>query len=157
MPYATAQQFVDTYTNDEAVQLSEIDNPSAGAVNDAEIETAIADAQREIDGYLAIRYTLPLLSTPQIIRVIALRIARKNLDLYDPREIVLKDYEVALDWLKQIAAGKLALVLEDGTVLPLPPIGTAIASGEVAFGPGVRVFTPERLAGYQEQFPGWLR
>jgi phage gp36-like protein len=154
MPYATPQQFIDTYTNDEAVQLSEIDNPAAGAVNDAQIGDAIADAQREIDGYLAVRYALPLVIVPDIIRLIALRIARKNLDLLKPREIVLEDYKTALDWLKQIAAGKLALVLPDGTVLP--PLTAPVVSGTIAFGVGERIFTRETLDSYQAYWQGRL-
>lgn len=92
----------------------------------AVVSEALANADRVIDGYLAMRkptaYTLPLNPVPDIVTVWARQIARYYLhkdrvrtdDKSDP---VVRDYRDALALLGQVRDGKFSLGLDD----PLPP------------------------------------
>jgi phage gp36-like protein len=71
---------------------------------------ALADADAEIDSYLAARYTLPLGSTPGVLTRLAADMTRYR--LYDDGmpETVRQRYEDAVSLLKRMAKGEGLLV-----------------------------------------------
>jgi phage gp36-like protein len=112
----------------------------------ARIETALADADATINGYLAMRkprpYPLPLDPVPGIVSVWARQIARYLLlqDRFGTREEtdpVIRDYRSALRFLEFVREGKFSLGVDD----PLPPAG----AGSPAFIAPERVFTDATL------------
>ena len=115
------------------------DLESGGAV----VADAIADAQAEVDTYLASRYTLPLSSVPDAITRIAAQIARYNLWRRDvpadhPAYVAYRD---ALKDLARIADGSMNLGLSQlGEALPQDG-GPSASTNE-------RVFDRDTLADY---------
>ena len=73
------------------------------------IEEALQDASEEIDSYIAIRYVLPLPSTPSTLKRIACNIARYRLYFQSPTEEVENRYKAEIDFLKRVADGKAVL------------------------------------------------
>lgn len=79
------------------------------------IQQAIADADAEIDGYLAVRYSVPLAPVPAVIIKMSKDIAVYNLfsrigiDENDGTKNYLNRYRAAIDYFKLIASGKVDL------------------------------------------------
>lgn len=135
MPYTTQQEMIDRFGEAEVVQLTDRDG-SAGAIVAQVLDQAIADADAEIDGYLAGGgYTLPLASVPAILSRIGADITRYH--LYDDAatEDVRRRYDRAVALLAAIAKGTVSLGAGD-------PQGSADAPQTVA---PTRVFTRDDL------------
>jgi len=73
------------------------------------IEEALQDASEEIDSYIAVKYVLPLPSTPSTLKRIACNIARYRLYFQQPTEEIENRYKEEIDFLKRIADGKATL------------------------------------------------
>ena len=73
------------------------------------IEEALQDASEEIDSYIAVKYVLPLPSTPSTLKRIACNIARYRLYFQQPTEEVENRYKAEIDFLKRVADGKATL------------------------------------------------
>lgn len=103
---------------------------------------AEAESASLIDGYLATRYTLPLVSVPQIVTGWAGDITRFK--LWDERapDEVRRRYDDALEQLALLARGQIAL----------PPGSDGVAVASSGFGvdgfSDVRIFTAETLADF---------
>lgn len=139
MTYATQADLVERFGETEIAQLTDRDN---GAVIDATVVArALADADAEIDGYLAARYALPLATAPALLTRLAADIARYR--LYDERttEAVRQRYQDATRMLDRIAAGTVDL----GAAAPEADTGAAVA---VASRAPSRVFTTDVLRLY---------
>jgi phage gp36-like protein len=142
MPYASKQEMIDRFGQDELIQLTDRSNPPTGAIVDSVLDAALADADAEINGYLQARYTLPLASVPLLVSRLARDIARYF--LYDDQvpETIGDRYRAAVKTLDQISKGVIQLGLDQaGQSTP------ATASPEtVADTP---VFSTDTLADYQ--------
>lgn len=120
---------------------------------EAEIDELLADggatafvaaadaADAVINGYLATRYTLPLVTVPVLVRAWAEDLTRYNLwDERSPDEVRRRQEEV-LDQLRLLSDGK----------INLPP-GVDSAAPEVSAAPAYysadRVFTSDTLSGF---------
>lgn len=105
--YANRLAMIDRYGEGELIQLT--DRARLGVIDDAVLDQALLDADAEIDGYLAVRYTLPLASTPPVLVRIACDVARYR--LYDDAatEEVRNRYTDAVKWLAAIARGLVSL------------------------------------------------
>lgn len=94
----------DTYIEDESEREAKI-TPI--------VESAIADAEGEVDGYLAKRYPVPLTVVPKAISKFTKDIAVYNLysrvgiDEGDKEKNYLNRYRAAIDFLKLAADGKI--------------------------------------------------
>lgn len=79
------------------------------------IDTAIADAEGEIDGYLAKRYAVPISPTPKVINKFAKDIAVYNLysrigiDESGEEKNYLNRYNAAVKFLTLVAEGKVSI------------------------------------------------
>jgi phage gp36-like protein len=109
MPYATIAQFITAFGELEAVELSNLDDPSATVIVNAPIDAALADASALIDTYLGNRYSLPLAYTPAVLVPCCLDIARHRLDRIRVREDVRQAYEDRIRWLEQVCKGIISL------------------------------------------------
>lgn len=141
MPYTTRPLLEERFGLDELIQRTDKFQPYTGAVVDAVLSRAIADADAEIDGFVGARYALPLCEpVPAVLVPIACDIARYR--LYDDAvpEIVRQRYEDAVSRLKDIAAGRLTLGID--------PASTTPASAGVRFRSRDRVFSDDLLERY---------
>lgn len=132
MPYATQQDLVDRFGYEQLAQLSDRD---AGTVVDATVVgRALADADAEIDGYLAALYALPLASTPPLVLRLACDIARYRLFGDRVTDQVRQLYTDAVRDLKSIASG--AIKVDGAAALPVSDAAVT-----------VRVSAPARIFG----------
>lgn len=130
--YLTEAQFERRFGQRELVDLQE------GGASFGQTENEAAGL---IDGYLATRYTLPLLSVPLMLQGWAADVTRFKLWGERAPDEVRRRYEDALEQLQQLAKGLIAL----------PPDATGAAvSTPVAFGgySQPRVFDACGLQGY---------
>lgn len=101
--YATRKDLEVRFGEDE---LQELDLMQTAGNS---IEEALQDASEEIDSYIAVRYVLPLPSTPSTLKRIACNIARFRLYFQSPTEEVENRYKAEIDFLKRVADGKATL------------------------------------------------
>jgi phage gp36-like protein len=107
MTYATQADMVDRFGETE---LSQRTNRVDGTTIDTTVlGRALADADAEIDGYLAGRYALPLATVPTALVRVACDVARYR--LYDDgiTDVVRQRYEDATSFLKRISSGDVVL------------------------------------------------
>lgn len=143
MTYATAADLLTRFSEEEIAQRSDRNMPrlvdaallvavvaggSLTAWTAAEqaaataalgvITGALADADSTIDGYLASRYTVPLVTpAPAVVRT-ACDLARYY--LYDDQvtETVQKRYDAAVAWLRDVSTGKVSLGADSNQQAP---------------------------------------
>lgn len=139
MPYATPQQLVDRFGE---VQLGRLaDRDRTGELDAAVLSAAIADADQEIDAYLATRYRLPLDPVPGRITALSCDIAFYRLHAAAAPDDVRKRYEDALRVLRDLADGRAAL--DQGGLQPETSGG-----GSADYAGPPRVFDRRTLEGF---------
>lgn len=142
MTYATLPDMIAEYGEQKIVQLTDRSRPRLNAVDEAVLGRALADADAEINGYLEVRYPLPLTAvSPDLVRN-ACYIAYFRLfkDTVPPE--VRTAYEDAVSWLNKVSAGRVRLVgLSVESAQPVAA-GRVIVSGEA------RAFSRKSLEGY---------
>lgn len=131
MTYATRQDLADRYGEDEVAQRESV--LPAGAV-----DRALGDADAEIDGYLAGRYSVPVSPVPARLTAIAAQIARYGLLGDAATEVARKGYEDARAWLRDVQSGR---ALVDGA--------TALSGAEPSG-------TVDYVVGRDKAFPGGI-
>src|SRR5271165_430580 len=109
MPYATAQDLIDRFGETELVQLTDRSDPPAYAIDQAVASSALATASAEMDGYICVKYALPLSAVSPVLVDLACDIARFRLYSVRATEEVQKRYDAALARLKEIARGTFKL------------------------------------------------
>lgn len=96
---------------DEGTLTQLTDDEGLGVINEARVTAAITEADSEIDSYLSTRYTVPLATTPEVVKALSVTIAIWN--LYGRRGLVdeMREtrYKAAVDLLKQISKGAATL------------------------------------------------
>lgn len=143
MPYASIADFTTAFGHDEAIALTNLDNPQIEVIGTAMLTRALDDATALIDGYLSIAgYTLPITPAPPILLGYCCDIARYKLDRNQARDEVRMRYEDAISWLKDVAKGLASLGVDAGGEAVTPDTGGGLYS------PGVRVFRRESLKYY---------
>ncbi|MBV5296294.1 MAG: DUF1320 domain-containing protein [Curvibacter lanceolatus] len=141
MTYATQSDLVDRFGDTELIQRT---NRTGGNTIDAVVlGRALADADAEIDGYLAARYQLPIATPPALLVRLAADIARYH--LYDDGlpDTVSKRYTDAVALLKRLATGEVQLVGAASVVVAPNTAEIPVLSRSQP-----RQFGPEQLAGY---------
>ncbi len=128
--YCTKQNMIDRYGNEELIQLTDRDN--LGVIDDTVLGQAQADADAEIDGYLASRYTLPLPDVPTSLVRVACEISRYH--LYDDTAPAgVKDrYDNSVRFLRLVSKGDIRLLQDTGV--------TEETAGAAEVVPGRNVF-----------------
>lgn len=136
--YATVADLIAAYGNQEVIALTDreerSDPDNAGTVDATVALEALTRASSEADTYIAVRYALPLASTPQALTAVVCDIARFRLTGGETTETtpIADRYKAAVHWLKEIASGRAVL----------PGVATVAPGGEggVEFATGRRVF-----------------
>lgn len=111
------------------------------------IDTAIADADGEIDGYLAKRYPVPLTVIPKVINKFSKDIALYNLfsrmgiEKDSDAEIYLTRYNAAIKFLTLVAEGKVAIGADEDS----GPVSAAATGFTVQSSP--RLFSRASMRG----------
>ena len=135
MTYATRAHMIAAYGEDELIELT--DRAETGGIDDAVLSPALVAADAEIDGYVGRVVALPMTEVPQLLRQLALVIARYRLSTDQPDGRVRLDYEDALVTLKAISKGVVVLDLpsaEEPSPINRRVLGTAAPR---VFGPGM--------------------
>lgn len=140
MNYATVNEFILSFGEDEAIALTNPSDPAAQNVAQDVLNNALDNAKAEIDAYISTRYSLPLASVPPILQVHCLSITRYRLSIIEPGEDVIRRYNQAIAFLRDIAAGKSSLGLAQDS--------EAESSDSPAYKTRSGSFTRENLAGY---------
>lgn len=107
MSYATRQNMIDEFGETELIQLT--DRLKLGVINAQVLERAFAGADAEINGHIASRYSLPLVSVPQLLVGYACDIARYKLFTNEAPQVVMDRYNQAMRYLEGVASGKFSL------------------------------------------------
>lgn len=106
------------------------------------VEQAIADADAEIDGYLAKRYKVPFGKTPQVINKFAKDIAlynmvsRKGVDENDREKTYLTRYNAAIAFLTKVAEGKISIGVSENNTEDAARIGFSMSNSPRLFSRG---------------------
>jgi phage gp36-like protein len=129
--YGSIDLFIEAFGDAESLVLTNLDDPTAAAIDSVPLTRALTDAAALIDSYLSRRYQLPLLVIPQVLIPYALDIARYRLDRIRDREDVRRRYEDAIKWLESVRDGKCYLGTDVATNLP---VDVAVSIGAVNFG-----------------------
>lgn len=149
--YLTALEFIDRFTEREAVMLTAPTGSST--VDNARLEQGLADASAVVDGYLARRFALPLRDAstmapvvPEMIKRLSGDIARYLLTGTHIRETdaIRNRYQDALKMLDLIATGKLS----PGIELAMTTSASAPAGGSSAVRSGGRMFGADTLGSF---------
>lgn len=113
------------------------------------VQEAIADADAEIDGYLAKRYDVPMSPAPRVLNKFSKDIAVYNLmsrigiDEQDRDKTYLNRYNAAVKFLEGVAKGTISIGIGD----------TGSTQAQAAYN-GFRIEHPERLFS-RETMKGW--
>ncbi len=131
----------DSYREDDAERKKDI-TPIA--------EQAIADAQAEIDGYLASRYNVPFARVPAVICKFAKDIAiynlvsRMGIDENDREKTYLTRYNAAVAFLTKVSEGKVEVA-----TTPIEDIsGSVTVQNNFEARSNSRIFSRESMRGW---------
>lgn len=139
MTYAMRTDMTARFAEEELIQLTDRDR--LGQIDTAVLDRALADADAEINGYLSVRYTLPLAPAPTVLVRLAADLARYYLyDDHAPEQIKQR-YDDAVKFLRAVATGTAQLGTD--AAQPVPAV-----SGGARYRAGERVFSAETLRDY---------
>lgn len=152
MAYCTLDDIKKLLPEETIIQLTDDENLKPSAINPAlpahaaiigRIDEAIEAADAEIDGYCAVRYTVPFPTIPRLITGLSVEIAIYYLHARRTvPEKIEKRYEKAVARLKDIARGLLTLGID-------PPPAPASTGGAESNKPvSDRIFTREKMQGF---------
>lgn len=140
MTYAVLGDLIKRAGDAEILQIADRDDDQ---IADPDvILAALESADEKINAWLGARFSLPLSTTPPIVVLWAVSIARYFLHRDGAPDHVVRDYKDALADLQAAASGKLSLPGLDG-VQPGTPSQVGISSG----GPEP-VFNRDNLEGF---------
>lgn len=109
MPYSTLADLIAQYGEPMLREATDRGEVATGEIDAAAIDRAIASADALIDGYLKVRYALPLVATPAIVQELSMTIALYKAHPNVASEKVRKDFEDAMKMLDKISAGTIRL------------------------------------------------
>ncbi|MGZ5055670.1 MAG: gp436 family protein [Methylobacter sp.] len=131
MAYCTEQNLIDRYGETELIQLT--DQANAAVIDTGVLNSAIADADAEINSYLT-AYALPLATIPANFERMACDITRYYLFGSSVPELVQKRYDNAISYLKLVAKGGINIAPDTSGTVAAP------SSDDVAFQSSPSVF-----------------
>jgi phage gp36-like protein len=137
MAYCTEADLLHRVDEDTLSQLTS----DTGGVDSAVVDRAISAADEEIDGYLAVHYTLPFAVTPDRVRDLSADIAIYN--LYGRRDADIPEnrkdrYRDAVAFLRKLAEGKAVLDVPDPSTAEGGGIGITTSKSDRVFTRGKR-------------------
>lgn len=141
MTYATLAMLVKRFGERELITLTDRAETPTGQIDTALVDQELANTDAVINGRVGVRYRLPLDPVPEEVADLALAIAIYKLHPFTPNDKIVKDYELALRTLREIAAGDVKL--DAAGIAP----ASSGAEG-VQFIDRERPLTPESLRGF---------
>ncbi|MER9652531.1 DUF1320 domain-containing protein [Mesorhizobium sp. M0152] len=132
MAYATKDDITALYGADELLRVAE-DEASPGELDEAGVTAGLANASAEIDGYVGVKYPLPLAASTPTLQRLCVDIALYRLALKaGPRTDEHRTrYEDAVALLTKIAAGKATIGIPvDQTEETGPDFGSGFLTWE---------------------------
>lgn len=141
MPYASLEDLIERAGEDEILQVADRDED--GTPDPDVVEAALVHADNIANGYVAVRYALPLTAVPDLLRTWCVSIARYHLHRDGAPDYVVRDYKDALASLKDLARGVLDLPIGADDPQPAPS-----DSGRVSIVGPEPVFTADKLKGW---------
>lgn len=141
MPYSTLEDILALLPEQTVINLT--DDSGAGEIGQDKVAAAIADADAEIDGYCATRYTVPFDPVPAVIRKCSADLAIYNLYSRYAESVpeTRKDrYKNCLKLLENISRG----VVTVGETAAPPPLSTGAGKASAP----ERIFSPEKMETY---------
>ena len=136
MPYATKQNLIDRFGQQELVELT--DSAELGVIDDGAVAVALADTDAEINSFLAGRYTLPLTQTSPELERLACDIARYRLWDDAASETVKNRYDDAIKKLRDVSKGVASLGIDQASQPVKVSNGASISSDNHNFNRGNR-------------------
>ena len=135
MPYATKTDMQLRYGDAELQQLTDIGKPRTGAIVDAVLDRALADASAWIDSYLVGRYPLPITDAAALdgLKLHATGEARYLLMTANPDDAAQKAHDERERFFSRVAKGEISLIAA-------ADVPAALGLGPVLFKPGSKVF-----------------
>jgi len=118
MSYAQISDMILRYGETELLEISSTFGGSMDTINANAVNTALAEASDEIDGYLRERYVTPVATPTPKMTGVACALARYALSVggdSTPAEKVSNGHKSALSWLRSVKDGKVTL---NGELLP---------------------------------------
>src|SRR5438046_1940789 len=112
--YCARADLVERFGADKLAQLT--DETAAESTDDSEIEKACDEATGLVDSYVYGRYATPLDPVPPIVRKLAVDIAARFVWKHRASEAILRDYDSALSFLRDVSMGKAQLPGATGTL-----------------------------------------
>jgi phage gp36-like protein len=123
------------------VALSDREDTRSETIDQALFAAAIARASAMIDGYLAVRYQLPLATVPEMLRGLCETIAIYEAHGVSAPEKITRDRDAAVKTLRDIASGAVRL-----DIAGAEPAATG--AGTIETNGAERPFSPQTLKGY---------
>ena len=141
--YVDMAGMIARYGESKLIQLTDRDTPATGAIVDAVLSAALADAAATIHGYArSAGYAVPFAPAPDMVAGWQASIALYLLYRDDATYKATADWQAALSQLKDLAAGRIVLQAA-GITAPAP------AQGEtVLFDAPGRLMTGHNLEGF---------
>ncbi len=130
MSYCALNDLLLNFGEQEIEQVADRDRD--GIADDGVIADGISFSSDLIDGYLRSRYTLPLLTVPHNLVGVACDIVRYRLYQDQPTDLVVERYTAALQWLRDIADGRVSLEVSTTQ---------ALSDGRIAYSQPASIFT----------------
>lgn len=141
MSYSSLTALIDRAGEVEIRQIS--DRERRGVIDADTVAAALQDADNLINGYIGVKYALPLPAVPDLVETWATSIARYVLHRNGAPDNVVQDYKDAIAALKDVARGLLSLPVTTGEAAP------AVIGGQVMAKHRELVFTAARLRGWR--------
>lgn len=138
MSYATQADMIARYGEAELVQLTDRLNTPPVLVDAAVLAFALDSADAEIDGYLAVKFAVPLATPPRLIVDYACDIARYRLFADRASDLIRARYKDAIAFLDRVAKGT-------ATIAGAQALSAPAGGGSVQFEAGQKVFGRELL------------
>lgn len=142
MTYASLTDLIERAGESEILDVADRDGD--GTPDPDVIDAALVHADNVANGYLKVRYRLPLAAVPDLLRTWCVAIARYYLHRNGPPDYVVRDWKAAELALGQMARGIIDLPVAEGET---PPV-----AGDTG---NVRVVGPEPVFS-KEKLGGWL-
>lgn len=129
MKYLTRAEYLVRFGEPETIRVTAT-AAAPGAIDVAALDAAIVGAEELADAYLATRYTLPLPDpTPDALRELVADLARERLHKTRPLPAVTENADRARSFLKDLSAGRAALLVvdtpQDATATAAPAWGNS--------------------------------
>ncbi|HAK16757.1 MAG TPA: DUF1320 domain-containing protein [Acinetobacter junii] len=109
--FATLEAMIEKFGERQLIELTDNEQPYQDVINMNKLNAAMNEANSEIEGYIASRYSLPLQTTPPFLQSLACHMARYYActGAMSDNDPIKSRYENAVKSLKEISKGTIAL------------------------------------------------